>query len=72
MSTSNYLPEEKMIKKGLEALMKALGPIETARFLNLPRGRYKDYVEWHREWQASLDAKRLFDDVFGPGADSAA
>lgn len=65
MSTSNYLPEETMIKKGIEALMKALGPVEAARFLNLPRGRYKDYVEWHREWQAGLDPQALFDEVFG-------
>lgn len=66
MSASNYLPEETMIKRGLEALMKALGPVETARFLNLPRERYKDYTQWHREWQAGLDAEALFDDVFGP------
>jgi hypothetical protein len=55
-----------MIKKGVEALMKALGPVETARFLNLPRKRYKDYVQWHREWQNGLDAEALFDQVFGP------
>jgi len=66
MSTQTYLPEETMIKRGLAALMEALGPVETARFLNLPRGRYGDYVEWHRQWQASLDPQRFFDEVFGP------
>ena len=25
-----------------------------------------DYVEWHRRWQALLDAEQVFDEVFGP------
>ena len=69
MSTQTYLPEETLIKRGLEALMTALGPVETARFLNLPRQRYSNYVEWHRQRQAGLDPQRFFDEVFGPGAD---
>ena len=69
MSTQTYLPEETMITRGLEALMTALGPVETARFLNLPRQRYSNYVEWYRQRQAGLDPQRFFDEVFGPGAD---
>jgi len=49
VSILTYLPEETLIKRGLEALMTALGPVETARFLNLPRQRYSNYVEWHRQ-----------------------
>lgn len=66
MSTQTYLPEETIIRRGLEALMAALGPIETARFLSLPRSRYPDYVEWHRQWQAELNPQEFFDEVFGP------
>jgi hypothetical protein len=66
MNAPTYLPEETMIRRAVEALMTALGPVETARFLSLPRERYRDYVMWHRQWQAELDAKRFFDDVFGP------
>jgi hypothetical protein len=66
MSAQTYLPEDAMIKRGLAALMEALGPVETARFLSLPRGRFGDYVEWHRKWQAGLDPQRFFDEVFGP------
>jgi hypothetical protein len=47
-------------------MMTALGPVETARFLNLPRQRDSDYVEWHRRWQAGLDPQRFFDEVFVP------
>ena len=61
MSAQMCLPEEPMIKKGIEALMAALGPVETARFLTLPRHRYADYGEWHRQWQETLDPGRQLD-----------
>ena len=31
MTTHSYLPEETMVRKGIEALMQALGPVETTR-----------------------------------------
>ena len=65
MTTKMYLPEETMTQRGIEALMRALGPIETARFLALPRYRYADYVEWHRQWQETLDPAQFLDQVFG-------
>ncbi len=65
MTRQTYMPEEAMIKKGIEALMSALGPVETARFLSLPRYRYADYVEWHHQWQETLDQTEFFDQVFG-------
>lgn len=64
MTTQVYLPEETMIQRGIEALMRTLGPVETARFLTLPRHRYDDYVEWHHQWQETLDPVRFFDQVF--------
>lgn len=66
MTAQTYLPEEVVVRRGLKALLDALGPVETARFLNLPRGLYPDYVEWHRRWQANLDPQQFFDEVFGP------
>lgn len=70
MTTQTYLPEETMIRRAMEALMGALGPVETARFLNLPRQHTFDYVQWHRQWQATLDPEKFFDEVFGPANDS--
>ena len=58
MSTQTYLPEETMVRRGLEALMTALGPIETARFLNLPRSRFPDYVEWLHQCNVQSAPKR--------------
>ena len=65
MKAQVYLPEDKMIRRGLEALMAALGPVETVRFLTLPRQRRLESVRRHRQWQASLDQEQFFDQVFG-------
>ncbi len=65
MKTTRYLTEEELIERGVEALMKALGPVETARFLNLRRARRLESVKRHRRWQARLNKKQFFDQVFG-------
>jgi len=53
-----------MIRRAVEALVEALGPVEAARFLALPRHQMPDSVEWHRQWQSTLDAETFFDEVF--------
>lgn len=68
MNTVRYLTEDQLIQKGLTALMEALGPIETRRFLNLPRSRRLESVERHRQWQATLNQEEFFDEVFGPAS----
>jgi hypothetical protein len=63
--TRRVYPEGKMIRRGLEALMAALGPVETVRFLTLPQRRRIESVRRHQQWQASLDQDWFFDQVFG-------
>ncbi len=65
MKAQTYLPEEDVVRRALDALMTALGPIEVARFLTLPRQRLLDSVKRHRQWQAGLDKDHFFDQVFG-------
>lgn len=65
MKEHSYLKEDEMVRRAINALMKALGPVETARFLALPRQHRLDSVRRHREWQSSLDAKTFFNQVFG-------
>ena len=65
MTTLEYLSEDELIQRGLEALVKALGPIETTRFLALSRARRMESVTRHRRWQATLDQQVFFDQVFG-------
>ncbi|HEY4687744.1 MAG TPA: hypothetical protein VIK33_00405 [Anaerolineae bacterium] len=66
MRTSRSLSEDELVQRALDALTKALGPIEAMRFLALPRARRIESVKRHRQWQAMLDRERFFDQVFGP------
>jgi hypothetical protein len=60
-----YLPEDKVVRLGVEALVRDLGPVEAVRFLSLRQQRILDSVIQHRRWQDSLDRERFFDQVFG-------
>jgi hypothetical protein len=65
-SADLYLTEDELIKQALQALMDALGPLETMRFLTLPRAQRLESVKRHRQWQATLDQEQFFEQVFGP------
>ena len=64
MKTEKYLSEEKLVRKAIGILIQELGPIETARFINLPRPKRVESVKRHREWQKSLDKDKFLDEIF--------
>jgi hypothetical protein len=64
MKTARYLDEEVVIKKGMQALIGALGSVEAVRFMTLSRERRIESVKRHREWQETLNKDEFFDDVF--------
>ena len=64
MKAAKYIEENILIKKSIEILMKELGPVETIRFLNLPRKKRLESVKRHREWQKTLDKEKFFEEVF--------
>ena len=64
VSTAKYLNEDFVIKKGVEALIKELGPVEAIRFINLPKRKRMESVKRHRRWQRQLDKDRFFKEVF--------
>ncbi|WP_027389073.1 hypothetical protein [Chrysiogenes arsenatis] len=64
MKATRYMSDELVVQKGVELLVKGLGPAEALRFLNFPRERRIESVKRHREWQKSLDQELFFDDVF--------
>ena len=64
MKTARYMDDELVIQKEVEFLMQGLGPLETLRFLNLPRESRVESVKRHQEWQKRLDKKQFLDDVF--------
>jgi hypothetical protein len=64
VKTVQYLPEDQLIQKALEALLISLGPAEATRFLTLTRGDRLESVMRHRQWQNNLDRDEFFDLVF--------
>ncbi|MBE9572792.1 MAG: hypothetical protein IMF11_19380 [Proteobacteria bacterium] len=54
-----------MWKKAIEVLIQELGPVETARFINLPRPKRVESVKRHRQWQKKLDKDEFLKDIFG-------
>jgi len=64
MSVAKYMDEEDVIRKGMEVLLKELGPIETIRFINMPKKKRIDSIKRHREWQKQLDKEKFFKEVF--------
>jgi hypothetical protein len=64
MSMAKYMDEEDVIRKAIEVLLKELGPIETIRFINMPRKKRIESVKRHREWQKQLDKEKFFNEVF--------
>lgn len=65
MKTERYLNEEDLIRKAIGALIQELGPVETARFVNLPLPKRMESVKRHRRWQKSLDKEKFIKDIFG-------
>lgn len=65
MKALKYMDEEDVIKKGIDALLAALGPVEAMRFISLPKKKRMESVRRHREWQKHLEKESFFDEVFG-------
>jgi hypothetical protein len=64
MSMAKYMDEEDVIRKAIEVLLKELGPIETIRFINMPKKKRLESVKRHREWQKQLDKEKFLNEVF--------
>jgi hypothetical protein len=65
MKSLKYTSEETVIKKAIEVLIKELGPVETIRFINIPKKKRMESVKRHQQWQKTLDKDRFFNEVFG-------
>ena len=63
--SQKYMDEEAVIEKAVKVLMEELGPVETIRFINLPKRKRLESVRRHREWQKTLNKDGFFDQVFG-------
>jgi len=64
VSTVKYMAEEIIIKRGVDALFKELGPVEAVRFINLPKRKRVESVKRHRQWQRQLAKEPFLNEVF--------
>jgi hypothetical protein len=64
MKPSVFVDEEQLVDKAMKLLVDGLGPVETGRFLSLPRRKRAESVERHQRWQAHLDKEEFFGRVF--------
>jgi hypothetical protein len=65
MKAAQYMSEEELVQKAINILMQELGPVETSRFINLPRKKRVESVRRHRQWQKTLDKDTFFEKIFG-------
>jgi hypothetical protein len=64
MKTAQYTDEDVLVAKAIDALMRELGPVDTLRFVTMPKKKRMDSVRRHREWQKTLSKDDFFKVVF--------
>ncbi len=64
MKAEKYLNEDDLVRKAVDILIQKLGPVETARFINIPQKRRIESVKRHRQWQKQLSKDNFYDEVF--------
>ena len=65
MKLTKTVPDNDLMKKGIEILFRELGNVDAIRFLSIPREKRVESVKRHRDWQQTLDKDTFFNDIFG-------
>ncbi|MDZ7696622.1 MAG: hypothetical protein U5R49_06790 [Deltaproteobacteria bacterium] len=64
MKMTKSVPENDLLKRGVEILFRELGKYDAIRFLTIPREKRIESVERHRKWQDTLNKDSFFDEIF--------
>ncbi len=65
MKLTKTVPDNDLMKKGIEILFRELGNVDAIRFLSIPRAERVESVKRHGNWQQTLDKDIFFDEIFG-------
>ena len=65
MKLTKTVPDNELMKRGIEILFRELGNVDAVRFLSIPREKRVESVKRHRDWQQTLDKDTFFDGIFG-------
>jgi len=60
MKLTKIVPDNDLVKKGIEILFRELGNVDAIRFLTIPREKRVESVKRHRDWQQTLDEDRFW------------
>ncbi len=64
MSLTRTVPDDELVKRGIESLFRELGKVDAIRFLAMPRTKRIESVKRHRQWQDGLEKSAFFDEIF--------
>jgi hypothetical protein len=64
MKNVKYMDEENIIEKGINILIKGLGPAQAIRFMNISKEVKMESVKRHRLWQKQLDKEKFLKKIF--------
>jgi len=64
MSLTRTVPDDELVKRGIELLFRELGKVDAIRFLAMPRTKRIESVKRHRQWQDGLEKSAFFDEIF--------
>ncbi len=64
MKTCHVLDDDVLVQRGVDILIKKLGPIEAKRFLSMTVNRRVNSIKRHRDWQSKLDKTAFYNEVF--------
>ena len=65
MKLTKTVPDNDLLKKGIEIFFRELGKVDAIRFLSIAREKRVESVKRHKKWQQTLDKDTFFDDIFG-------
>ena len=65
MKLTKTVPDNDLMKKGIEILFRELGNVDAIRFLAIPRVKRIESVKQHKDWQQTLNKDTFFDEIFG-------
>ncbi len=63
MKNTRYMEKNKMVRRGIKALYRELGPVEAQRFISMTGSAKIDSVKKHREWQDTQEPEKLLKKV---------
>lgn len=64
MKSSHVLDENMLVERGVDVLIKKLGPVDARRFISMTVNRRLESVKRHRNWQSNLDKTKFFNEMF--------